>query len=291
MKVKPAELVNRCLLAKLSVSCFVGNPRDKELTAEVESDKNTEHKRLSVRKRIMQGKELNACLTTAQALRKEFETLSLPWFDGGFRLIPSVKFIETKQALDKRIEAFDTAVADFLRCYDSIIARDRIALGATFNASDYPSQAELRGKFSARLECSPLPIANKDWRVAGIDSQIAATIAKQVEEQTEQRLAVGKAELLNRAKEEIKHLAERLADAEKRFKENSIANVIDAANAIEGLNVTEDGKLSKLSKEIAGSFGKLNADGIREDKQQRETALETCQAALADIEKTMDGLF
>lgn len=289
--VKTATLVNRALLTKVSVSCFIGNPRDKKLTQETEDAHNTERKRLSVRKKIMQGDELNACMTAAQALRKDFERLSLPWFDGGFRLVPSEKFIQTKAELDKRLDVFKTAVAAFIAAYDVIIDRDKKALNGTFDASDYPNAKELESKFAANLEFMPLPIANADWRIAGIDATTAKQIATDAEQQTAQRLNAGKAELLARAREAITHLADKLGDADKRFKANSIANVIEAAQDIIGLNVTEDKTLADLSAKLEKTFGAFDPDAIREDKAKRSDAIETCGNSLEEIEKTLAGIF
>jgi hypothetical protein len=289
--MKASQLRDRAIIARLSVSCFIGNPRDKALTSEVEKDHNTEAKRISVRKRIMQGAELNGAIAASQTLRKTFERVSLPWLDGGFRLIPSVNFIAAKQEIDAAIAVFLAASADFIGKRKEIIERDKVALNGTFNANDYPSESELRAKFAATLECSPIPTVNADWRIAGIDAQTAQEIAQSVEAATLARLAEGKKELLANMRQAIAHLAGKLGEEGKRFKEASINNIIEEALRVSSLNVTEDKTLETLASDVADTFKGIDAEAIRDSDGARKEAEALCKETLESIDAAMSGIF
>lgn len=286
-----ASLNARSLLVHVYVATFIGNPKDKGLTDETESNHKIERNRTSVRKRIMVSSELNAILMVAGKIRKEFEGCSLPWFDGGLRLVPSAKFVSVKQRIDVLIGKFNDAVDEFIACYEAIKDADKIALNGAYDPANYPNREELRAKFQASIRCEPLPMVNSDWRVAGVDAEMQANIAAQVEKQTAERLANGQRALLQTTKEALAHLISRLKNAEATFKRNSIENVVEAAQAIGDLNVTEDATLANLSEQVTATLKAFDPEAIRDSKTLRNKAIDTCNDAMKEIEAAMAGIY
>lgn len=290
--MKTSALNARSLLVHVSIATWIGNPRDKSLTSELESTHRTDRQTLSVRKRIMKSSELDAVLAFGNRIRKEFESLSRPWFDGGFRLVPSAKFVQTKQRLDTLIDAFNASANEFIACYDSIKERDKIRLNGTYDETDYPTRAELRAKFRAVINVSSLPVVSDDWRIAGIDEETRQNIAAQIEAETDQRIAAGNKEMLAAIRDAIAHLSSRLKDSDATFKRNSVENVIDAANILSELNVTDDKVITEVSDRIKTTFLAMNGttDQIRESKGLRAKAVDTCADAMREIDETMAGI-
>lgn len=293
--MKAIQLKNRSLIVRLSIGTFIGNPRDKAITNEATSNHNMTKTKGSFRKRIMQGDELNAVLNCAAKARKELEVLSLPWTDGGFRLIPSVKFVEIKQKIETLLREFETLSAKFVAQRQNLIYRDMqpspIGLGSAFNIADYPNTDELQSKFYADLKIDSIPVAQTDWRIDGIDAQTQTEIEKQIESGIAEKLKAGKVDLLTQASEVISHLGNLLKDSDATFKINSIEKVLKVAATISDLNITEDATLAQVSDTLTKTFSAFDADKIREDKTARECAAKTCEDSLAEIEKTMAGIF
>lgn len=289
-----AKAINKiAMLFSLTVRCFIGNPMDKDLTAEVTTTHGVSgQKRLSVRKRIMQGEELNAVINAAQKLRITHAAISRPWFDGGVRVIPSVSFMETSQKMGTLRDAFDAAVDKFIANYDLILQRDKQELNGTFDISDYPQRAELKAKFAADFKFLPIP-TNSDFRVDGLSDETMNKLRADMEKDIAEKMRAGDCELLQRLKDEVSHLLTRLtvknASGNYGFKKNSLENIKTVALEVAALNIGENDKISSLCNELETAFD-MDADLLREDDAKREEKAKEAKAKLAEIEKAMAGL-
>ncbi len=269
---------------------FIGNPMDKGLTAEVESNHGiATQRKISVRKKIMQGSELSAVAAAAQRVRLVTEKLSAPWLDGGLRIVASKSLIDAKLKIEKEIRDFEATVEGFLSARDSIIARDRVDLNGTFRESDYPSAHSLRSKFSARLEVLPLP--TNDFRVEGIADSICAELAAEMESNTLARVTDAKRDLIGRIRERVATLASKLAamNNESRFHASTLENVTEACAEVRAANFDEDQTINDLASKIETAVSSLSSDAIRETQTARVEAKEIATKALAEINEAMAG--
>ncbi len=279
-------LASKAVLFRLFTSSFAGNMRDNPLTTEVSADHKTESKRISVRKNIMQGKELNAVMASLQSLRALSEKLSAPWLDGGLRIMSAKALVDAKMQIEAGKRKFIEKVDDFIAAYDAIIARDRIALNGTFRAQDYPSKESLRARFAARLEFFPIA---SDFRVEGIDAAVRDELTAEMEKLTAGRVSDAKRELIERIREKVSALSTKLATMtdESRVHPTIVSNVTEACEQVKAANFDGDTTLDSLANKVADTIGKLDSDTFRDDENARETAKETAKAALADIDSVM----
>ncbi len=288
MQNNTSLLASKAVLFKLATSSFVGNMRDNPLTGEIRDAHNTEAKRISVRKNIMQGKELNKVQATLQKVRLLAETLSAPWLDGGLRIMSAKALVDAKVKIEEAKRDFYVAVDEFVAAYDDIIARDRVALNGTFRITDYPKAHELRGKFKATLEFFPIA---SDFRVEGINDAVKAELQAEMEKLTLERVADAKKELANRIREKVSALSNKLATMTdgSRFHESTVKNITEACAQVKAANFDEDSTLDTLADKVTEAVSKLDADTLRENLGARVTAQEIAKASLADIEQAMAG--
>lgn len=289
---KANSLSSRAVLIRLSAGQFIGSPKDKSLGREIESAHDTAEKKISVRKKIMQGKELSACGAALQQVRNLHASLSLPWIEGGIGIIPSREIIRVKTEIEAKIRDFETKADLFVASYDSLLTRDALpapdGLGSAFNRADYPSKSELRGKFYARVELLPVP---SDFRVEGIDQGVQDTIAQAIAKETESRLRDAKRETLARVEAEVRHLCDRLNTAKDKakFHGSALSNVSQACDAAGALNIDDDPAIAATLEIVKSLIAPLSADTIRENESAKETAKETASKALAEISQVMAG--
>lgn len=278
----------KAVLLKLSTSAFIGNPRDKKLTAEVQADNHTEDNRISVRKKIMQGKELKNVANTLQKVRIMFERLSAPWLDGGIRIVPARRYIETKTTLEKLIRDFNQSVDEFIDSYTDIIARDKIALNGTFNLADYLSPDELRTKFNAAIK--PMPVSS-DFRVEGIDDAVKQAMQAEVDALTREQVKDAKRAIVSRLAEKIGHLKTKLATSSdnERLHASAISNVAEICDDVLNVLFDDDAQIETTAKEVKDALSKLSIDAIRDNETARKDAVTEVETQLAKVTELMAG--
>ena len=283
-------LHSRAVLVRLFTSAFIGNPLDKTLTAEVENAHGIRAlKKVSVRKKILQGDELNAVSASLQRVRLLTEKLSAPWLDGGLRIVASKSLIETKIKIEAAIREFENTVDLFLAAYDDLIAKDRIALNGTFRASDYPSKDRLRAKFAARIEVLPLP--SRDFRVEGISAAVCAELTAEMDRQTADRVADAKKDLIGRIQDRVATLAAKVSAMtdQSRFHASTLGNVSEVCAEVKAANFDGDPMIDALADKIEAAIKPLDAEAIRDNETARAEAKQTAENALAEISAAMAG--
>lgn len=287
--VTPNALSSKAILIKLYTSAFIGNPRDKKLTAQVEASNHTEAKRISVRKKICQGPELNKVSTALNRVRLLTERKTSPWLDGGIRIIPAKKYVETKLEIEAAIREFFVAVDEMVNAlFSVIIPRDQVALNGTFDIADYPSADELRSKFAAKLEAMPIPT---DFRVEGIDDSTREAMQTELEKLSAERVKDAKREIVSRMLEKVKHLGAKLSamsDTE-RLNKKAIDNISEVCDDVLSVVFDDDAEIIGVAQSVKAALADLSADVIRISKPAHKEACEKVSAELAKVESLMAG--
>ncbi len=287
--VTPNALSAKAILLKLSTSAFIGNPRDKKLTEQAQADNHTEDKRLSVRKQICRGPELNKVSTLLQRVRLLFERKSSPWFDGGIRILPARNFVATKLEIETAIREFNSAVEEFVTALPvTIIPRDQKALNGTFDIADYPSQDELRAKFGAKLEAMPIPT---DFRVEGIDDSVREAMQGELDKVSSERVKDAKREIISRLLEKVKHLSSKLnsTNEEERLNKKQLENIAEVCDDVASIVFDDDSEIIRIAGEVKASLADLSLQEIRNSKTARAEANEKVSAELAKVQGLMAG--
>lgn len=289
--MKTNTLASKAVLIRLSAGAFIGAPRDKVLTAELEAAHNTAAKVLSVRKKIMQGAELNLCAAKLQELRATFERLSAPWLDGGLRIVAAREIVNVKTKMEETRRIYLAAVDAFCSKRDEIMQRDNspTRLNGAFRASDYPSESELRAKFYADLEILPVPA---DFRTEGIDASLAREIQSAADAMTENRLKAAKTDLLARVAERLGELSAKLAkfkpsDKTGRFHDASVTNIAETCAQVRAANFDDDKAVERIVSKVEKAVAKLSPDGIKANDSEAADAKETAEKLLADVTASM----
>lgn len=279
MSITIKTLAEKALIVRIHISAFNGNIQDSKVTNDTNSVLGVKGKRGSYTKKIYAGEHLNNVLTAAQKLRLYIKSNSLPWLDGGYRLIKSLEFITIKQKIDELQAEFDKAVKEFIDNLQVIQNKDIKELGTAYDPNDYISENEMREKFGVRLIVEK--IADNDFRNSGWDSKIIEEMQANAIAEMERRLNNGKLEKLNELREALVHFRERLDIG--KFKQGSIDNIIKSLDGIKNLNISEDSALDKLCDDIK-SIIPTDGDSIRENENIAEIAKKSLEVSIASVD-------
>lgn len=280
MSITIKTLAEKALIVRVHISAFNGIVQDRVVTDNTNNSLGVKGKRGSYTKKILAGDHMNAIQSAQQKLRLYIKANSLPWLDGGYRLIKGLDFITIKMKIDELQAEFDKAVKEFIDNLTVIQNKDIKELGTAYDANDYISAQDMVNKFGVRLIVEK--IADNDFRNSGWDAAIIEEMQKNAIAEMEQRLNNGKLEKLTELREALVHFKERLDIG--KFKQGSIDNIIESLDSIKNLNISEDDSIDKLCDDIKAIIPK-DGDEIRENENVANLAKEALKVSIESVDE------
>jgi hypothetical protein len=281
------SITNSSVLVELHMSVWTANKLDRGATAKVTADNAASSKAAKVHKNLMEGSHLRDKIASLAAeCRAQHLRVTLPWNDGGQRLLPTSYFLEYKAKMNDYRTAFDTMVNDFVTEYPALVQTAQNYLGGLFNAEDYPSADEVRSKFSFDLAFSPVPESG-DFRL-DIPATALAELSQQYEASFNSRMADAMRDPWERMHKALAAITEKLTDKDgegkKRYHDSLLENVHDLCGLLTHLNVAKDPKLEGARREVESMLAGTSMDLIRESAVARATTKSKVDAILKQFE-------
>lgn len=262
-------LTERAMILNLSISLWQGYRLDKEASRKVTEDAGADKDAARVNKHLVPKEALAPVVTAAGAIRTHFYEKTLPWRDNGDRLMTRILYMPFIERHEQLVSEFNAAVDRFLTV-DYPKAREQAAfrMGELFNPDDYPGITDLRYRFRAVMEISPISTAN-DFRVQ-IDADHVDRVRADIEAQAEKRVHSAMADVWRRMAETVGYFADRLGDPKAVFRDSTVRNVAELVDLIPGLNLLDDPNIEQLRVEIKSKLTGIDPKDIRKDGAFRE---------------------
>lgn len=278
-------LSRKALLVCITFSQWSGRKQDRTATASVESTFSTGRRVGNYAKKLLPGaRELETVHALSNATRKFFYEQTLPWLEGGARILSSKNYLDFTRAMQARRVEFDAAVAAFLVEYPRLRNEARVSLGSLFSESEYPSEYALRAKFSYEITFLPLPEIG-DFRTEILDTEREAFLNKMVEAQ---RGAV--AECIQRLKTVVEKASATLALPDARFKNSLIENISEVCTLLPKLNITDCPGIEAIRVEAETLASKISPDVCRENLVERNSAAQKLAELTAKMGEYTGGV-
>lgn len=273
-KVELPKLSNRAVLVGLNLSAWTARKLHKKETEDVVFRNNAANDAARVNCNLLPGcAELAAVHTAAGNIRTFVRQRTLPWNEG-VGILLAAGYLDFQSKLSPLLGAFDRAVEDFIKAYPRLVQEAQASLKGLFDASNYPTQDELRGKFKHSVRFMPVPDED-DFRVDLGDEHIdmiATNIREHVEESTREANRV----LYERIFEFVSkaHAAFTVPKGKKPpiFRDTMVSNIIDLCDVVPTLNLTGDQRLEKLCQLLRASLSEVTPKTIRKDANVRQKA-------------------
>jgi hypothetical protein len=259
------------LLANLTVSQWEAERTDKGLMKELKANHNAVGNTGRVVKNLLAGcdqslRELRSAYTAARALHHE---LTLPWVStqtarlaAGPRLLPNLHFLDycrrmgaLKQAAEARLDAF---IAD----YPTLMQQAMSNLAGMAKADDYPSAEMIRASFKLSFDFTPIPPGGA---FRNLPDNVLVQLDARLRTRQEAAAKLAQAAMWERVRESVSHLAERLADADTRFKAASVDAVKDLIKVLPGFNVCNDPRVDEITEDIKTMIAGVTPEDLRND--------------------------
>ena len=205
-----------------------------------------------------------------------FYKRTLPWGDGGWRILPASTYFDFVNEYNRKKQAFDAAVESFVASYALAVDHAKThMLGKLFNESDYPSAQHVRERFSMELEFSPVPEGD-DFRIdLGENDRLA--LAQSLELRIGRALREAETDLWSRLRSPIENIVLRLTDTgtdgkPNAFKSTLISNLLEVVEAIPALNLSSDPTLENFRREAKDRLTMYTVEALKASPSARKSS-------------------
>ena len=262
---------NSAMLVDLNISVWTGRKMDKKVSEEVDATKGTKARAGNYHKKLLAGSDkLEKIQKIVSAVRTWNYSNTLPWSDGGSRLLPMKNFFEYKAMLNNFEQQYQQAVDEFLQEYPQLVSTSAFTLGSLFDRGEYPDAESLRSKFGFKYVFCPVPDAG-DFRI-DVEEDAKAELQQQYKSYYETKLAEAMKDAWTRLHDTLKHLSERMDytdESKKKFWDSTITNATELCGLLSNLNVTNDPKLEEARQKLEKALAGVKPEDIRESEAIR----------------------
>jgi len=270
-----SNITEKAMLVSLTISQWTAVKNDRTVSREVANNHGSQEDMGKFAKSLVAKDTLEDIRRIASAARQKHYLRTLPWKDGGDRVLSSAGYMAYAEEMREFQTEFSTAVDKFCTGYDTARDDARIKLSGLFEESDYPDTGEIRSKFGMVFEVSPLSEAN-DFRVNLGDAE-TARIKSQIEADGQARLQKAMSDVWERLAGVVSHTAARLKSYQESpdgkvknpFRDSLIGNINELLDLLPTLNLTDDVNIGQFASDIRASLTAYSPDQLRESETLR----------------------
>lgn len=282
-------LTDRAMLVSLTIKQWTAAKHDKAVSREVATSHNSDVTMGRYNKQLLAKTALEKIKRAAGAARTEHYYRTLPWSDEGFRMLSSAGYFDYSDKMRALQNDFDAAVTEFIQNYPQYVQDARARLNGLFKAEDYPSEKEMRSKFSLGFNVCPVPTAS-DFRVDLGDAE-TARVRAEIQAATDATVKTAMSDAFDRVRKVIAHMAESLRNyavtpdgVQNAFRDSLVGNVCDMAAILPTLNVTGDPALDQIARDITANLCQHSAEDLRTSEWKRADTARRAEEILASME-------
>lgn len=289
-----ANITDKAMLARVTVTQYTGRKHDKKVSADVASEHGTSVDVGRYNKVLLAKSALEKITKATGAVRDFHYKNTVPWKDDGARLLAGVNYFDYCQGMSGLRNDFDREVARFVANYDEYVNDSRARLKGLFVAADYPSARDIARRFSFDYNFEPIPSA-ADLRI-DLSQEEVNRIQADIEARTNAAIADAVKATWQRVHDVVAHMAERLraykpGQGEDKtvgtFRDTLVANVRDLADLLPRLNVTGDAQLDATAVRLRAELCAVEAQDLRDSEPLRAKVATEAERILAELQANM----
>ena len=219
---------------------------------------------------------------------------TVPWTTG-VELLNIDHYMDFTSGLRQRIDAANAAVSDLVANWDYEVQRDLKRLQDIAYAkgkanladpNDYPDADEVAARFGIEVRYMPVPTTG-DFRV-GISDEDKASLQRQLDDATTNATRHVLSEMIDPMQRAVKKLTVKIGDDGSIFRDSLIDNMVDVANRMARVNISDDPVIRERIKDLQSLVGTYanNKEMLRNNQSVREKAA----TQIDDLMSKMQGL-
>jgi hypothetical protein len=269
--VKTAPSISSsAMLVELNISVWTGRKFDRDVSAEIDVQKNTTTRAGNYHKKLFADEpKFEAIQKFAGNTRTYHYHATMPWSDSGARLLTTPMYFDYNSRMSNEQMKFYDLVTDCLNDWDNMLQRASIKLGSMFKAEDYPSKDDIKDKYRFNLKYLPVPEVG-DFRV-NVGNEALQYLNESYATYYDEQLKSAYSDVWTRTHEALTNMSTKLAGETKQvFRDSLVGNVREMIELLDKFNVTQDPVMKKAKTKIEYLLLGVTPDSLREDDSFRQ---------------------
>jgi len=296
--ISPQGIASGAVLIKLSIGEFRSEKKDKAAAAQIARANGAKVSALTARKDILA--ECNEYHTLskwiAKVPRKEFVAETVPFEDGGMRLVTTERLLSTILPTFGNYEnEYWRMVDTFVDTYDFAVSEHLSTLGGMYDRSLYPSKEVVRSKY--RWELITKPISTADHFVLDLESGAQDAIKQQYQQHFDHTIQAAVNDVWNRLRDNLSVLVRQLQPTGKTnargeitynpMHESVFSTVKSMIDLMRDFNLTNDVQMTNTADQLENALYGMNVDIIKNSiglRKQKENELQSILDGLPSLD-------
>jgi hypothetical protein len=293
------NISKRALLALPSISVWTARRFDQKLSDEVAKRHKADSVRLGRYNKCVidvHDESYVAIAKIAGEARRWHDAHTSPWAQDGARIMATAMYPDYSQQMESFRMDFEHKVAKFMERYPELKTNAKRELKGAFREEDYPTVADLYGKFAFDVSYLPVPTGG-DFRVEDMSIEHVEAIRAQLEFDVSGAIKHAERDRWRRLFGVVQHIATKLSVAPVRgqrkngesgiFRDTLIENLREACDTLPKLALSENIEFDILVEEARTKLAGLDPKELRDNVTVRSEAARKA----ADIVRKMERYF
>jgi len=275
------QITEKAMLVRLHIKQWSARKNDKKVTHKVEQTYNAQNAG-RFNKRLVAEEAIKKVAKTANESRKFHYDNTLPWGDDGTRILLAKNYLPYTSKMQELKSGFEVTVNEFIANYGALVEDARERLKGMFDPGDYPDESRIQKKYAFEVSIDPLP-SEADFRVT-LQGEEVDRIKEQIKTRNESAYQEAMADVWQRLYRNVKHMADRLQEADGVFRNTLVNNLCDLCALLPRLNLSDSQELEEMRRTVEKKLCRYEPQELREDQQKR-SRVATDATAILDVMK------
>jgi hypothetical protein len=274
------DLGEKALIVNLNIGVWSARKTDKNVLREISNLYHSDQNHGSFSKLLISKTRLEAIKDIASAARKYHNEMTLPWMDGGGRLLPSKDFQDYSFTMSNYQTEFYTTVDDFVNSYNSYIQEGLDKLGQIADTKDYPPKDQVKAKYEFNYTYFPVP-DDGDFRVT-LSSDFVNQLKNNFNQSHQERFDRAKNSITREIVDLVSNAIVRLSNEDESawFKATTIDSIVTYREDHAMIELLEDQDLFVLLSDLATTASIHTVQELRSDFKNRKFISDSFKAIL-----------
>ena len=247
------KLSDKAMLVKLTIKRAALTKRDNVLTAKVQTQEGDTS--ITVLTKLFRDKSspINSIMSAVNEAYTYHRTSTLPYVDGGPRILPNDLYMEYAQTMRNHISKVENLLATYMPYYDQLVLddiryRNAGSAAGRATADDYPTADKFRQSMQLEFRFQPMPDARHFLFDLSDDDLDAFKRAE------EEAIVAANTDVVQRMLKPLSALVDRLKEYQgnkgERFHTSLISNVIEGCDIAKKLAMNATPQLNEQIEDL-----------------------------------------